>query len=174
MTFSIRAARPADAGNIAAIHVAGSLSTYRGIIPDAALAKFGIGERTRQWQTRLKDPDPNTCTFVAAEEDEGDAIVGFANAGPARSSELKSDAELYAIYLLQQYRRMGIGKALMREAEGLLRSAGFRSMGLWVLEVSPARAFYEALGARIVARTTIEREGIVPGLFGYKWELVAQ
>jgi GNAT superfamily N-acetyltransferase len=174
MRFSIRAARPEDAGNIAVVHVAGSLSTYRGIIPDAALAKYGIADRTRQWETRLKEPEPNTCTFVATDKDEGDAIAGFANAGPVRTDELKSDAELYAIYLLQQYRRMGIGKALMREVEAFLRSAGFRSMGLWVLEVSPARGFYEALGGRIVARTTIEREGIVLGLFGYKWELVAQ
>ncbi len=58
----------------------------------------------------------------------------------------QTGGEVYALYLLQEYRRHGIGRQLMRAAAQRLQLAGFRSLLVWVLRENPARHFYARLG----------------------------
>ena len=90
-------------------------------------------------------PD-NLVSFVA---ETGGQVVGWTVGGPNRGPEPDYAAELYAIYLLPEHQRGGIGLKLTVAAARWLMEAGMGSMIVWVLgENHQARRFYEALGAR--------------------------
>ena len=83
--------------------------------------------------------------FVA--ETEAGEIVGFANGAPERECNPLYRGEIYAIYLLAAYQRMGVGRRLFSAAARRLHKAGFDAFLLWVLKDNlPARRFYESLG----------------------------
>jgi len=76
----IRRATIEDAAAIAHVHVESTLATYRGIMPDAHLARVDVGQRERAWRQNLADPGH----FVVVAEVDG-SIVGFADAGESGS-----------------------------------------------------------------------------------------
>ena len=170
MDFSICAAMPLHAACIAQVHVASWRTTYKGIFADATLDKLDVESRTQQWTERLVKQEPKTATFVAI--DVNDRVIGFANGGPARSEELKTDGELYAIYLYSDVQRKGVGRSLLQHVAAYLHAGGFSSLGVWVLERNPAHLFYEALGARRVAEHMLTRDEIALKEAGYRWRSI--
>jgi ribosomal protein S18 acetylase RimI-like enzyme len=74
-------------------------------------------------------------------------MVGFASGGPERTGRLGATGELYALYVLQAAQRMGLGRRL---TEAALAELG-KGVAVWVLEVNPARGFYERMGGRRLA-----------------------
>ncbi|MBL0406411.1 GNAT family N-acetyltransferase [Microvirga aerilata] len=148
MTVRIRDGSEADIEGIARVHVQGWRESYKDFLSPDALAGLSVEERMMMWQRVLDRADPQSKLLVAETRDG--EIVGFARGGPIRSKEpvlLGTEAEIFAIYLLDRVKRQGIGRRLMNGVFDHLRSQGFRSVGLWVLKENlPARRFYEALG----------------------------
>ena len=103
-------------------------------------------------------------------EARGRGIVGFADFGEPRESINAYEAELYAIYLLAEFQRKGIGERLFNLGVEFLAGNGKSSMYLLALEVSPYRSFYEKMGGRIVGRKQIEIEGLMYAEVVYGWD----
>ena len=78
--------------------------------------------------------------------------------------------ELYAIYLLEQYQRQGIGRRLVGELCAWLLSQDLISMYTWVLEGNPSRRFYESLGGIELKRETISLRGSDVVEVAYGWD----
>jgi ribosomal protein S18 acetylase RimI-like enzyme len=75
--------------------------------------------------------------------------VGWISFGQSRDEDGKEKAEIYAIYVLPQFWRQGIGGELLDEAEQRLVGQQFNAITLWVLEENAqARQFYGARGYR--------------------------
>jgi GNAT superfamily N-acetyltransferase len=149
--FTIRLATPADAPSIAHVHLVSWQTAYRGIIHDAHLDGLmdQLAERTARWERRLRQPDiPGTATFVV--ESEGFGITGFVTVGPERKTIAEYAGELYAIYLLAEHRRHGLGRALFRRGVAHLRELGLADMYVLVLEKNPACGFYRGMGGEQV------------------------
>lgn len=110
--------------------------SYRGIVDDGYLDRMTLAqteEKAFRWRDNL---------LVAK---DGERVVGFVGYGPARGDE--GAGEVFALYVLEEYQRRGIGCALMREALSLLE--GCRIVYLWVLkENAKAIRFYECVGFR--------------------------
>ena len=153
---------------MARVHIEMWRTAYAGIVPDEHLAGLSYERREAVWVQILSRDEPAQCNFVA--ETVGGEIVGFAGGGPEREGDSTYKGELYAIYLLQEHQRRGIGRRLAcAVAHGLL-SSGFDSMLLWVLEDNrPARRFYESLGGEQVGRKTIEIGGADLVEVSYGW-----
>lgn len=116
--------------------------TYRGHFPDELLDGQDIDAWTRQRERFIREL-PNDQFYLVAEVDG--TVAGFCVAGPSRNGP--EDAEVYAIYLLQEHQRRGIGGALLRECVRRFRKCGMRSMVIWVLrENAIGRGFYERMG----------------------------
>ncbi|MXY43584.1 MAG: GNAT family N-acetyltransferase [Dehalococcoidia bacterium] len=147
----IRRALPSDAPGIAHVHVESWRSTYVGIVPDDYLTSLDRSERERVWRRLIADE--TQITYLV--ENSRDGIVGFVNGGPARMDDKTYAGELYAIYLLEQYQRQGIGRRLVGELCAWLLSQDLTSMYTWVLEDNPSRRFYESLGGIEFTRQTI-------------------
>ena len=160
----IRAAAGQDAGAIAHVHVESWRTTYAGIVPEAYLASLKEAEREASWQEWLTlDVD----VFVA--EDDGD-VVGFVSGGATREPVEEFDAELFAIYLLRDAQRRGIGMALLRRLAGSLKARGFRSMMAWVLEDNSSGGFYSRSGGVRVASKEMEVGGVMLPVVAYRWK----
>ena len=122
-------------------------------------------ERERIWRSLIDDAQ---ATYVAKRKIDG--IVGFVSGGPAREDDLVYTGELYAIYLLEQYQRQGIGRRLIGELCAWLLSRGLASMYTWVLEENPSRRFYESLGGIEFKRQTITIGGLDLAEVAYRWD----
>jgi GNAT superfamily N-acetyltransferase len=118
------------------------------------LASLNETERVPLWQEWLIR---DISVFVA--EIEG-KIVGFASGGPIREPLAAYDAELYAIYLLEEVQGRGIGKDLLSAVAEALVGKDHTSMLVWVLDQNPAVRFYEKTGAEHLMSKQIEIGGI--------------
>lgn len=147
--LQIREAQVADAAAIARVHVDAWRTTYQQILPADFLAGLSYAQRESMWQGALIQAEQRPFILVAV--DDTDGLVGFVSGGPERSGNLRCDGEIYAIYLLQQYQRRGIGRQLFSQLVQHLQRAGFRAVALWVVAANPARHFYEQMGGQVLA-----------------------
>ncbi len=169
LNATIRTANPTDAAPIAKVHVDSWRTTYEGIVPAEYLANLSYSDRQSMWNDALTTDRPATSNFVAQTE-SGD-VVGFASAGPERDGNPTYQAELYAIYLLQERQNRGLGRRLVSAATHSLLQHGFTSMLLWVLEDNrPACRFYESLGGKLISRKTVTIGGANLQEVSYGWK----
>lgn len=149
MKFVIRDAALEDAGEIAEIHVASWRSTYGGMVAQETLDALSVDERAAMWRSGLAKASRPEFLLVA--ELPTGRLAGFASGGPERSGHPEYKGELFAIYLLEEHLRAGIGSALVREVMKRLRAQDIPNMIMWMLKDNPNRAFAERLGGVNVA-----------------------
>ncbi|UOQ92712.1 GNAT family N-acetyltransferase [Halobacillus shinanisalinarum] len=162
----IRKANHGDAAAIAKISVDTWRATYKGIVSQAFLDQMSYQERTNKWKQKLIDP--KMFSYIA-ETEKGEA-VGYANGGGLRGEGAEKLAELYAIYILPNYQRSGLGKQLLKPVVQTCVDHSFEQMVVWVLEGNKAVLFYKALGAEKYDQDTIELAGETLNLFGYRFK----
>jgi GNAT superfamily N-acetyltransferase len=155
--INIRPAVVDDARAVAEVHVQSYRSTYSGIFPNAVLDGLTVDTRESFWRDKLAAFAPPSLTLVACGGDG--RVIGFLSGGRERTGELNRDGEIYAIYLLREAQRRGVGTQLVRRFTCELRAQGITSMAVWVLALNPFRKFYEALGGQPIGEQTIERGG---------------
>ena len=172
MPIQIRQATPTDAPGIAKVHVDAWRSSYAGVVPDEILSGLSYRERQTLWDDILTSPGTDRRCFVAETRDAQDAeIVGFASGGQASGDHDGFEGEINAIYLLEDFQRIGLGRRLFQSAAKRLLDDGIKSMLLWVFEENHrARRFYESLGGELVARkdVTIGGAEVVEVAYGWK------
>lgn len=84
--------------------------------------------------------------------------------------ETEEVAKLRMVIVDRPGRGLGLGKALVREAIGFARSAGYRRMVLWTNDIlHAARSIYVAEGFRLIAEERHHSFG--QDLVGQNWEL---
>lgn len=143
----IRPATPDDADEIAHVHVEGWRTAYAELLPPDFLAGLSAEGRTIQWREILKESAIDNATFVA---ESGGKVLGFVNGGPERTNDPDFVGEIYAIYVLDNCRHQGIGKALFQRIVEFLLSHGMNAIKVWVLKENPYRRFYERQGGHVI------------------------
>lgn len=150
----LRPAATSDAEAIAQIHVKAWQSAYLGIVPDEVLANLSVEKRAQRFREILSDPNTRSETWVY--EDDG-SVLGWCTVGPNRDELGPEVGELWAIYVLPEAQRKGIGSALIENARQVLREKGYGTAILWMLtENEAARKFYEARGWAFDGITQLE------------------
>jgi L-amino acid N-acyltransferase YncA len=163
--LSIRGAVVGDAAAIAKVHVDSWRTTYAGILPDDRLAKLSYSQHERIWRKNLAKHE-----FIYVAEEEGGQVVGFVAGGQERGGDPVYRGEIYALYLLQNFQRRGLGRRLNSAAARKLLETGYESMLVWVLAENPARGFYQALGGELVSEKPIEvgDAKLIEAAYGWK------
>jgi GNAT superfamily N-acetyltransferase len=168
VTALLRAATLQDTEALARVHVQAWHETYRGLVPDTLLAGLSVERRVVAWSEMIGAGALAPATFVAVRDS---TIVGFGSAAPARDSLLATDGEVTAIYLLEEHKRRGIGRALFGKLMAALRERGCISAGLWVLDTNViARRFYEAMGGREGPSKVDARPDATLHEVAYRWD----
>ncbi len=160
--YRIREATSLDAEGVAFVHVNSWKTSYAGVIDQVFLENISYEKRLASWKEILRSK--KTLQLVVL---FGEQIVGFASAGPVRpelhasqhpffKNTNESIGEIYAIYLLEQYKGKGCGKALFNACRNWLSLQGFESFVVRSLvDNVPARGFYESQGGEIIGEMTI-------------------
>ncbi len=166
--MTTRLATPADAMDIAYIHVDTWQTAYRGMIPDSYLDTLSLAQRGNWWLSVLTDPNNKTFIFVA--DDNSGQPVGFVEGGPRHSEEVPYEGELYAIYVLKDHQGKGLGRDLFLSTVRELHKRGINNMVLWVLKDNdPSRRFYEAMGGELTDEKQFELAGVTLTEVSYVW-----
>ena len=148
---SIRQAVPADAEQLAHLHVDVWDDAYTGLMPQGILddRREKVAERVERWKEIL---GREHATWVA-EDTEG--LIGFASSGPARDNDMDDTLELWALYVRAAYWGAGVGYAMFEIA------VGDRAAYLWVLASNErAIGFYERQGFRLDGTEDEHDEGL--------------
>ena len=142
--MEIREATAADIGSIARIHVTCWQTAYRGILPDETLDGLRVEQREGLWRGWMAGADVHT--LVAVSEGRTTGFTRLCRARPIEDPPPDS-AEVTHLYVDPAVQARGAGKALLEGAVEIARSAGYRTLVLWVLEGNrSARGFYERFG----------------------------
>jgi GNAT superfamily N-acetyltransferase len=115
----------------------------------------------------LHEARTDRWTFVAIDPAAG--VVGFAGGERAKRSMYGPAFKVPVLYVLQSHLRRGLGRKLMHALGKAMVQQGPGEVALWSLASNkPARAFYEAIGGRLVSVLT-ERDHNRVALAGYRW-----
>jgi len=171
--MDIRVAEAADIPALAHIHVQGLRDAYGGIVDPNWLDNLTDDAQEQQWREWL---DPAQRPVLMAFDDQG-ASMGFVNYGrlrtpPPGSSPIRPlySGEIYALYVLPQYWRQGVGARLMREAALGLAAMKHKSLCLWVLEKNErAGGFYKKMGGERCGKKDIEIGSSTPREICFGW-----
>lgn len=150
--MQIREADYRDAQQIANVHVQSWRTTYRNIVPNDYLSNLSAEQRQKMWESSMNASTRENKTYVI--DDQG-VIVGFVNGGPSRNKDYRHEAEVYAIYLLENYQRKGLGSQLFNHIRAYFLEKGYETMMLWVLRDNSSLMFYQKQGGTIIGETTI-------------------
>lgn len=135
-------AGPADAEDLARVHVQAWRETYKGLLPDAFLARMSEPGFTRRFGRELREPR-GVVTLAAADRY---GLVGYASGGASRG-QTEGEAEIALLYVLRKAQGRGVGRELLMRMAKALAAEGATSLRLSVLRDNmAARGFYEHLG----------------------------
>jgi ribosomal protein S18 acetylase RimI-like enzyme len=151
-----RAATPADAPAVAALHAESWRFAYRGAYSDEYLDGPVFEDRARVWNERLSSPPPNQHVILA---EDGDELVGFICAYGADDEQWGTLVD--NLHVRPALHRNGTGRRLLAEVAewNLIEHPGV-GVYLWVLEQNArAQAFYQHLGSKDVGSKTIVPPG---------------
>lgn len=111
--------------------------TYRGLMPDNIL-----DERSEErWIQRAKESPENK--YIAFVNGKAVGIIGFLPQARDFVTN-KNSGEIVALYVLKEYQKQGIGKALMETA---LEKISYKNVSLFVLKGNEnAIGFYQKMG----------------------------
>jgi ribosomal protein S18 acetylase RimI-like enzyme len=151
-----RPADPSDADAIALLHTLSWRENQRGHMSDQFLDEDLPEERLRVWRKTLDHPPENQYVQVAIDRAN---LLGFVCAYRAHDPQWGSFVD--NLHVARSAKRTGIGSSLMRNAgDWLARHYPDSGVYLWVLEAnSPARRFYERLGAQNAGVSVMETHG---------------
>lgn len=153
--ISIRRARPDDAAMLSDVFDAAWREAYQGIIPGVALERILARRGPLWWRATIGRARPLVVMEIA------DAVVGYVSYGRARDRALKAEAEIDEIYMMPEHQGLGLGRRLFNAVRNDAGDRGLARLAVWSLaENGRARAFYEALGGRLVAESADRIAGV--------------
>ncbi|WHY55787.1 GNAT family N-acetyltransferase [Peribacillus simplex] len=161
----IREATVADAEGIAIVHVDSWRTTYNDIMPSDFLDNLSYGQRKELWKKNISS-DGN---YVYVAENSDGKIVGFISGGKREKNKVENSGDLTAIYILENFQRMGIGKKLIKELFFKFEELGLKTIFVEVLEDNESRYFYEAFGAELLKTEKIKMARTELNLLVYVW-----
>jgi ribosomal protein S18 acetylase RimI-like enzyme len=172
----IRLAREGDAPAMGQVMVSTYLTAHRGQMPDEVWTK-----RAEEWTPEVSaqawaralgeiasGDRSQECIYVAV--DEGGAVVGLAMGGPANAEELPQTGAVYALYVSTRHQGKGLGRRLVQAVAADLAQKGMAALQIGCLAANaPARAFYEAIGGRVVNERLFDEDGVMLPEAVYEW-----
>lgn len=117
--------------------------TYKGLMPDSILE----GRSLERWVQRTKENSENK--YIAFANGKAVEIVGFLPQARDFVTDNES-GEIVALYVLKEYQKQGIGKALMNKA---LKDISSDKVTLFVLKGNEnALEFYKHMGFELTGK----------------------
>jgi GNAT superfamily N-acetyltransferase len=163
-SMQIRPSQQADAHSISCIYIRTWQDTYLGLVPFGYLYSMSASQLEQGFMNELKSK--NVISYVA--EDAGE-VMGFVSGGYERQGDDIYNGEIYALYVLKNHQRQGIGAGLVSALATKLNHFGIYSMLVWVLEHNPYRRFYEKISGMYLRKQRMPFSGEMLDTVAYGW-----
>lgn len=169
MTVTLRRGRSDDLIEVGALHQRSRVAAYAPFLTTETLTEPTPAALGQYWQERWSHECADHVLTVAERDGQ---LVGFSYLGPDDQGD-PTTGLLHAVHLEPAERGRGLGRMLMADALGEMRSREWRAAALWVLQQNgPARRFYEQGGWRPTGATQQVLIGSTPAvLLRYRREL---
>ena len=140
--ITVRLAVPADAPDMAEIHMRSWEAAYKDIVPEEYIREKNAG-RPAMWQKSLAEGRFSHRVIQLNGKTVGNMCVA-----PPQDDDLdEAYYELHGIYLHPDYYRQGIGTQAIKVAFDIARSLDKKAMTVWVFaENANSIRFYETCG----------------------------
>jgi ribosomal protein S18 acetylase RimI-like enzyme len=139
----IRWAQLEDIQDLGYVHSEAYRNAYQGIVPDEYLNQVTPKVRERYFYNALIQGTESIAIVLIDNKAVGCMMLKACSDDDMQ----KYSGEISAIYLLQNYRGIGLGRQLLNWGLEKLKDLGFRTAVLWVLkENKNAIRFYEQQG----------------------------
>ncbi len=155
----IRKASPADIPAIARMHIEGWRAAYGGLVDQAYLDTLSVEQRMADWQGWMASGESETLIAESGGQPAGFITYGRTKTAPPGESNIRPQypAEIYALYLLPDFWRQGIGRALLRQAAIQIKEKKQNGLCLWVLDGNDrAKLFYEKTYGQRIGKKIVE------------------
>jgi GNAT superfamily N-acetyltransferase len=163
-SMQIRPSQETDAHSITCIYIHTWQGTYLGLVPFGYLYSMSLGRLEQGFISELESK--KVISYVA--EDAGE-VVGFVSGGYERQGNDIYSGEIYALYVLKNHQRQGIGAELVSALANQLNHFGIYSMLVWVLEHNPYRRFYEKIEGMYLRKQRMPFSGEMLDTVAYGW-----
>ena len=160
----IRAACKDDGPAIAHVYAQTWKDTYLGIVPLDYLYTMSVDQLERSVINELEGKQTICLVAEAAEK-----VIGFISGGKERKGDYIYKGEIYALYVLKNYQRQGIGSKLVSVLAAELRRWDIYTMLVWVLKQNPYRRFYEKINGVYLQKKRKPFAGEILEIAAYGW-----
>ena len=168
LDVAIVPAGPADAADLARVHVKSWRETYPGLLPAAYLNAMRPEPHARRFHHDLIRSRDGEVVMLAEGQD---GLIGYCAGAILHGDGRLADGEVYTLYVLAKSQGAGIGKGLLAAAARVLAAHGAASLIIWVLsENHRARRFYQHLGGRELAERAVRGWGGGLRETAYHWD----
>ena len=140
----LREGLPEDAEAIENIRIAAWQTAYRDFMPRTYLSNLNPLQNIEALRNRLSSQN---LEFVVSVAEEEGIVVAFSILGKPRYEASCDTIELWALNVLPEYWRMGIGQRLTKRAITSAAESGFKKIELWCIKDNvPAQSAYADAG----------------------------
>lgn len=141
MELQIILAGMCDLEDMVRIHCESWKHAYKGIISDDFIQRKNQSRREK-WADILSGE--NKKHYIIR---QNGTAIGMVSIDFPREAAEADTYEIFGLYILPEYERMGYGSETVAFIEEKIRNMGYKKISLWVLEPNiAARRFYEKLG----------------------------
>lgn len=163
--MEIRKEKREDVFDIAHIVTVEWNSTYRGIVSDSELQRLKETEEERAKKAYDEFDEKNNKCFVAVIDNK---VVGFASYGVTDDPDFENTAELRALYVLDEYHGLGIGRKLVNATIEEFKKQGFNKMIICCLKGNPFNEFYKHIGGKYVKDGVYKRLNLPDNVYHFE------
>ena len=163
--MEIRKEKRKDVFDIAHIVTVEWNSTYRGIVSDSELQRLKETEEERAKKAYDEFDEKNNKCFVAVIDNK---VVGFASYGVTDDPDFENTAELRALYVLDDYHGLGIGRKLVNAVIEEFKKQGFNKMIICCLKGNPFNEFYKHIGGKYVKDRVYKRLNLPENIYHFE------
>ena len=163
--MEIRKEKREDVFDIAHIVTVEWNSTYRGIVSDSELQRLRETEEERAKKAYDEFDEKNNKCFVAVIDNK---VVGFASYGVTDDPDFENTAELRALYVLDDYHGLGIGRKLVNATIEEFKKQGFNKMIICCLKGNPFNEFYKHIGGKYVKDGVYKRLNLPDNIYHFE------
>ena len=160
----IRPSQTHDVPAMSQVYVQTWQATYLGVVPYGYLYAMSAPELEQGFMNEKQSRQ--AISYVA--ENAGE-VIGFISGGYERQRDAVYNGEIYALYVLKNYQRQGVGTKLISALAAQFNHFGIYSMLVWVLVHNPYRRFYEKLNGMYLRNHRMPFAGEVIDVAAYGW-----
>ena len=154
MEYRIRRKTKDDCASVAHVVTVAWNETYKGIVNDDFLNGLYENEEQRTINSYNKFNENDNHQLVLEVDNK---VVGFVNVGSTDETDYDNCGELYAIYIMSEYKGQGYGKKLFEAGIQELKNMGYDKMVIGCLNGNPSNEFYKHMGGKLIKARIFEK-----------------